>query len=117
MLRPVATEPPVSAPKPGGGNRGNRGNRLDRELNRLIDGPGSPKSKPKPVSPKPRAPAPTPNRPAPGGSAPTAQEPTQGTGPGATPTDPDAGLDDTPVGGLDQTDLGDPVDETNTPGG
>jgi hypothetical protein len=26
--------------------------------------------------------------------------------------DPDAGLDDTPAGGLDPTDLGGPVDET-----
>jgi hypothetical protein len=30
----------------------------------------------------------------------------------APPVDPDAGLDDTPAGGLDQTDLGGPVDET-----
>jgi hypothetical protein len=39
------------------------------------------------------------------------------TDPGTTPApvpaaDPDAGLDDTPAGGLDQTDLGGPIDET-----
>jgi hypothetical protein len=36
----------------------------------------------------------------------------------AAPVDPnseDSALDDTPVGGLDQTDLGTPLDETNTP--
>src|SRR3954452_14660904 len=30
-------------------------------------------------------------------------------------TDPEAGLDDTAAGGLDQTDLGAPVDEGDTP--
>jgi hypothetical protein len=46
------------------------------------------------------------------------------TNPGTTPTappvpaaDPDAGLDDTPAGGLDQTDLGGPVDEAPPGGG
>jgi hypothetical protein len=33
----------------------------------------------------------------------------------APPPDPDAGLDDTPLGGLDQTDLGQPLDETDLP--
>ena len=40
--------------------------------------------------------------------------PISGTPPATTP-DPDAGLDDTPVGGLDETDLGEPVDETDVP--
>ena len=31
------------------------------------------------------------------------------------PADPEAGLDTTPAGGLDQTDLGTPVDETTQP--
>ena len=111
VLRPVATKPPVSTPEPGGGNRGggNRGggNGLDRELRRLIDGPSP---KPKSPEPKPVAPAPSPNAPAPGGSAPTAAPPAP-----APAADPEAGLDDTPVGGLDPNDLGEPTDETNTP--
>ena len=73
VLRPVATKPPVSTPKRGGGNRGggNRGggNGLDRELQRLIDGPSP---KPKSPAPKPVAPAPSPSAPTPGVSAPTA---------------------------------------------
>ena len=103
--RPVATKPHVRSPKPGGGNG------VDRELRRLIDGP-SPKPAPRPKSPapKPVAPAPRPNAPAPGGSAPTAPPPAP-----APAADPDAGLDDTPVGGLNPDDLGAPIDETNTP--
>jgi hypothetical protein len=60
------------------------------------------------------APGTTPSDP---GTAPTDPGATP-TNPGATPpepappVDPDAGLDDTPAGGLDQTDLGGPVDET-----
>jgi hypothetical protein len=39
-----------------------------------------------------------------------------GTDPGTgSTTDPDAGLDDTPVGGLNSTDLGGPIDDTNQP--
>jgi hypothetical protein len=111
VLRPVATKPPISTPKRGGGNRGggNRGggNGVDRELRRLIDGPGP---KPKSPAPKPVAPAPSPNAPAPGVSAPTAPPPAP-----APAADPEAGLDDTPAGGLDPNDLGGPIDETNTP--
>ena len=111
VLRPVATKPPVSTPKRGGGNRGggNRGggNGVDRELRRLIDGPSP---KPKSPAPKPVAPAPSPNAPTPGVSAPTAPPPAP-----APAADPEAGLDDTPVGGLDPNDLGGPIDETNTP--
>ena len=106
VLRPVATKPPVSTPKRGGGNRGG-GNGLDRELQRLIDGPGP---KPKSPAPKPVAPAPSPNAPAPGGGAPIAPPPAP-----APAADPETGLDDTPVGGLDPNDLGGPIDETNTP--
>jgi hypothetical protein len=113
VLRPVAAKPPVSTPKRGGGKRGGGkrggGNGLERELQRLIDGPGP---KPKSPAPKPVAPAPSPNAPAPGGSAPTAAPPAPAPAPAA---DPEAGLDDTPVGGLDPNDLGGPVDETNTP--
>jgi hypothetical protein len=60
------------------------------------------------------APGTTPSDP---GTAPTDPGATP-TGPGTTPidpvpaADPDAGLDDTPAGGLDPTDLGEPVDET-----
>jgi hypothetical protein len=74
----------------------------------------TPRSQPRPVAPAPRPPSNgTP------GTAPTNPGATPTT-PGATPppatsTDPDAGLDDTPVGGLDQTDLGEPVDETPDP--
>ena len=111
VLRPLATKPPVSTPKRGGGNQGggNRGggNGLDRELQRLIDGPSP---KPKSPAPNPVAPAPSPSAPAPGVSAPTAPPPAP-----APAADPEAGLDDTPVGGLDPNDLGGPIDETNTP--
>ena len=91
--------------QPGGGNG------LDRELQRLIDGPSP---KPKSPAPKPVAPAPSPNAPAPGGSAPTAAPPAPAPAP-APAARPEAGLDDTPVGGLDPNDLGEPTDETNTP--
>jgi hypothetical protein len=115
-LRPVATKPPVRSPKSGGGNG------VDRELRRLIDGPRpkakpkspapkpkSPAPKPKSPTPKPVAPAPSPNAPAPGG-APTAPPPAP-----APAGDPETGLDDTPVGGLDPNDLGGPIDEINAP--
>ena len=110
VLRPVAFEPPVSAPhsqpKPDGGNR------VDRELRRIIDGPGA-KPKPGPRSPKPVAPAPTPKQ-QPNGDGTSSPTPAQPAQPGATPTDPEAGLDDLPVGGLDQTDIGEPIDEPAT---
>lgn len=124
LLRPVAFHPSVSAPgsqpKPEGGNG------VDRELQRLIYRPGpkteptprSPKPtprspKPMPRSPKPIAPAPTPKPGSPGGGVPP-PHPTQPGSRPATPTDPEAGLDDLPVGGLDDTDLGEPVDEPAT---
>jgi hypothetical protein len=124
VLRPVTFEPPVSAPhsqpKPDGGNR------ADRELRRIIDGPGarpkpgprSPKPgprspKPGPRSPKPVAPAPIPKQ-QPNGDGTSSPAPAQPAQPGATPTDPEAGLDDLPVGGLDQTDIGEPIDEPAT---
>jgi hypothetical protein len=114
-LRPVSSEPPARAPH--GRPRPDGLSRLDRELQRLIDGPGNPKSRPAPRSPRPRspkpvAPAPTPKPTAPGGGS-TSPPPGQPAGPGAAPADPEAGLDDLPVGGLDETDLGQPVDETN----
>jgi hypothetical protein len=110
VLHPVAFEPPVSAPrsqpKPDGGNR------VHRELRRIIDGPG-PQPKPGPRSPKPVAPVPAPKPHPPGGGTST-PAPGQPAHPDATPTDPEAGLDDLPVGGLDETDLGEPVDEPAT---
>jgi hypothetical protein len=110
VLRPVAFEPPVSAPhsqpKPDGGNR------ADRELRRIIDGPGA-KPKPGPRSPKPVAPAPTPKQ-QPNGDGTSSPAPAQPAQPGVAPTDPEAGLDDLPVGGLDQTDIGEPIDEPAT---
>jgi hypothetical protein len=111
VLQPVASEPPAGAPhsrpKPEGRSR------LDRELQHVIDGPGQPKPKPAPRSPKPVAPPPAPKPKTPV-SGPTSPAPAQPAAPGATPADPDAGLDDLPVGGLDPTDLGEPVDETDT---
>jgi hypothetical protein len=97
---------------------------IDRELRRLIDGPNGRGPTPAPRRPSPRrpvAPKPTPPRPdAPVDGTPTAPAPTapptDGTTPTTTPPDPDAGLDDTPVGGLDPTDLGEPVDQTDTGG-
>ena len=84
--------------------------RVDRELQRLIDAP--------PLGPTPVAlPGPglvvpsTPSAERPGPAAPgTATNP-----PASACPDPDAGLDDTAVGGLDQSDLGGPVDETGAP--
>lgn len=87
-----------------------------------------PKVSPAPVRPRPPSPRPG----APTGGAPPAQPsnppvaaPDPGTtpiDPGTTPTDPGTapadpagdppGIDDTPVGGLDPSDLGEPVDET-----
>ena len=95
---------------------------INRELRRLIDGPKGRRPTPAPRRPSPRRPvAPTPTQPrpdAPVGGTPTAPPPTAdpggGTTPTSTPPDPDAGLDDTPVGGLDPTDLGEPVDQTDT---
>jgi hypothetical protein len=86
----------------------------------------APKPRGGPADPVP-APSPAPEQ------APSTGTPSEGapSNPGATPTDPgmtptdpgttpapvpaadpDAGLDDTPAGGLDQTDLGGPIDET-----
>jgi hypothetical protein len=89
---------------------------------RAPRGPANPTPAPKPPpqqapdtgTPTGGAPGTTPSDP---GTAPTAPGATP-TDPGTTPgnpvpaADPDAGLDDTPAGGLDPTDLGEPVDET-----
>jgi translation initiation factor IF-2 len=79
---------------------------------------------PKPTpAPGPRAPSPRPGAPT-GGTpiAPPNDPPATLPGPGTAPTNPATpptdpagdppGLDDTPAGGLDPTDLGEPVDET-----
>ena len=79
---------------------------------------------PKPApAPEPRRPSPRPDTPTGGtpiGVPPTAPDP--GTTPTTTPANPGTpatdpagdppGIDDTPVGGLDPNDLGEPVDET-----
>ena len=102
-------------------SRPNSPDGINRELRRLIDGPKGGRPTPAPRRPSPRRPvAPTPTQPrpnAPVDGTPTAPAPTapaDGTTPTTTPPDPDAGLDDTPVGGLDPTDLGEPVDQTDT---
>ena len=102
-------------------SRPNSPDGINRELRRLIDGPNGGRPTPTPRRPSPRRPvAPTPTQPrpnAPVDGTPTAPPPTapaDGTTPTTTPPDPDAGLDDTPVGGLDPTDLGEPVDQTDT---
>jgi hypothetical protein len=103
-------------------SRPNSPDGINRELRRLIDGPNGRPPAPAPRRPSPRRPvAPTPTQPrpdAPVGGTPTSPPPTADPGGGTTPTttppDPDAGLDDTPVGGLDPTDLGEPVDQTDT---
>ncbi len=88
-----------------------------RRAPRLRRGPTDPDPAPK------HAPKQAPSTQPPTGSAPSNPGATPGD-PGATPTDPgttpapvpaadpEAALDDTPVGGLDQTDLGEPIDET-----
>jgi hypothetical protein len=50
------------------------------------------------------------------GLAPSASVPLSRAAAPPPAADPDAGLDDTPAGGLDQTDLGGPIDETPDPG-
>jgi hypothetical protein len=120
--RPVKTSP-VSRQRP----RQNAGPRTlppHRAPERPAPGGGGPF---RPIPAPTPAPAPKPSPPT--GGAPNTTPPNPGgtpTAPGATPTnpgtpptqpiaDPDAGLDDTAAGGLDQTDLGGPIDETPDP--
>jgi hypothetical protein len=122
VLQPEQVHPrrPVTPRK--SPSRTNSPDGINRELRRLIDGPKGRRPTPAPRQPSPRRPvAPTPKQPrpdAPVDGTPTAPPPTTDPGggppPTTTPPDPDAGLDDTPVGGLDPTDLGEPVDETDT---
>jgi hypothetical protein len=95
---------------------------------RRVPTPRAPRrpSNPTPAPKPPPQQAPDTGTPTGGAPGTTPSDPgTAPTDPGATPTnpgttppepappvDPDAGLDDTPAGGLDQTDLGGPVDET-----
>jgi hypothetical protein len=87
-------------------------------------GPANPAPAPQPAPKQaPSTGPPTGGAPSTPGATPTEPGATP-TEPGGTPTDPgttpapvpaadpDAGLDDTPAGGLDQTDLGEPIDET-----
>ena len=106
------THPPDEAEQPGRPDHRD----LDRELRRLIDDPPPPR---RPQRPPPRDEVP-----------PDALSPAEGRlvdgvppepppaapDPGAV-SDPDAGLDDTALGGLDQTDLGEPLDEADNPTG
>jgi hypothetical protein len=123
--------PPPPTPDPGGDNAGGD-NALDRDLQRVIDngGPAAPKRPPadgKPVSGDPSVdapvdlidPGPQPDTTPPGApeTPPAAPEPpAPAPATPAAPADPDSGLDDTAAGGLDQTDLGTPVDETDEAG-
>jgi hypothetical protein len=125
---------PVAPPNPGPGDPDG----LDRELQRLIDGgppPAAPDDQPAEGRPAPGAPVdllddpapPAPADPAPPSQPqpapeedpqpapppPESETPPTTTASPATPVDDEAGLDDTPVGGLDQTDLGTPVDESD----
>jgi hypothetical protein len=96
----------------------------------------SPRRVPKPRAPAKPAPAPRPAPKAPpSADPPPGGAPSDPGAPGVTPTDPgvspadpgvtpapvpaadpEAPLDDTPAGELDQSDLGDPIDETPDPG-
>lgn len=122
VLQPVRFHPPSPVTPRKRPSRPNSPDGINRELRRLIDGPKGRGPTPAPRRPSPRRPvAPTPTQPrpnAPVDGAPTVPPPTappgDGTTPNTTPPDPDAGLDDTPVGGLDPTDLGEPVDQTDT---
>ena len=121
VLQPEQFHPPSPVTPRKSPSRPNSPDGINRELRRLIDGPKGRRPTPAPRRPSPRRPvAPTPTQPrpnAPVDGTPTAPPPTapaDGTTPTTTPPDPDAGLDDTPVGGLDPTDLGEPVDQTDT---
>jgi hypothetical protein len=106
------THPPDQAEQPGRPDHRD----LDRELRRLIDDPPPPR---RPQRPPPRDELP------PDAFSPAEGRVVGGVPPEPTPaapdpgavSDPDAGLDDTAVGGLDQTDLGEPLDEVDTPAG
>jgi hypothetical protein len=86
---------------------------IDRELQRLgrnapvTPAPGLPVTEDDVPVDEPAGATQTPSTPT-GAPAPVAPSP-------APPADPDAALDDTPVGGLDQTDLGGQVDEADPP--
>jgi hypothetical protein len=106
------THPPDRAEQPGGGHHLD----VDRELRRLLDEPPPTR---RPQRPPPRTGVP------PGAVSPAEgrlvdgvppEPPPAAPDPGAV-SDPDAGLDDTAVGGLDQTDLGEPLDEADNPTG
>jgi hypothetical protein len=99
------TPPPRRAPKgrsPGGF--------------RLAPLPKQPRPAPRPGAPTGGTPISLPSNPPATAPVTTPTDPvTTPTDPGTTPTDPagdPAGIDDTPVGGLDPNDLGEPVDET-----
>jgi hypothetical protein len=113
-----SVRPPRQSPRPGGFDERS----INRELQRLIGDGTVPRPVQRPIggdvapkAPKRRAPvADAPVDGAPSGSppgAPVESPPAVAPGPGAG--DPEAALDDTAVGGLDQTDLGGPVDETD----
>jgi hypothetical protein len=106
-------DPGTRPPQPGGGHRDLNNRSIDRELRRLIDDQPAPR---RPQRPPAR------NEELPGDLEPVADTPVDGA-PAVSPSagapdpgavaDPDAGLDDTALGGLDETDLGEPVDETD----
>jgi hypothetical protein len=117
---PVPVRPRSGRPKPDT-VRG-----INRELRRLAGGPHAQKPRPAPRPRHPATPRPPVSSPAPdnpvstqpvGGPQPQPEPIPDGTAPGGDPTttppDPDADLDDTPVGGLDPTDIGGPIDETD----
>jgi hypothetical protein len=103
--------PRTRLPHQGGQPRDPRNRAIDRELRRLIDDQPAPR---RPQLPRGR------NEVLPGELEPVAGTPVDGApaespralDPGAA-GDPDAGLDDTALGGLDQTDLGEPLDEAD----
>jgi hypothetical protein len=103
---------PREGPRRGGKRPGPFDERtINRELQRLGDGPGvRPPQGPTDGNLTPKRPTPVATPPA--GAAPGEAPPAGVPGP-APSADPEAALDDTAVGGLDQTDLGEPLDETD----
>lgn len=120
---PVKTSPVITSPV-------RQERRRPTTHPRTVPPHRAPEPRNRPAHPAP-APSPEPKQ-APSTGPPTGGAPSNPgvtpTEPGATPTDPgttpapvpaadpDAGLDDTPAGGLDQTDLGEPIDEPPGPG-
>jgi hypothetical protein len=109
--------PPDGPPQGPGMDPGDDGS-LDRELQEVIGGgpPVAPDEQPTdgaPIFQQPADPIEEPviPRPEPPTPAEDPQPPAENPPPPAA--DPDTGLDDTPAGSLDQTDLGTPVDETD----